>query len=277
MGKKKSSAPELTTQTTTTGGSQEGSFARDEEQQFRQEEDITQQRIQSELSRLIREQTEQQLGRTFAEPTALETQLQNLLFGNITGVNPQAQAGRAGFAPFVSNLQQGRALPGLFESLGQGIDPQTQQSIVNRSVEMVAPKLERLGIGSSGPAAQIYANIARDVGIQSALEGIRQRENLLGLLPTFQGLLEAPAAREQGLLASLLPGLRPTTAQQTGVQAGSTIGETLSLLSSLANALLQSQGKGTAKGTTTSGFTQTGTTSLFKPQPSTRFPLFPFF
>lgn len=197
-------------------------------------ETTSQQQTQQSFERTFNQQEEQsrreQLARQEAVqalPTAFEEQLLNLLSQGTAQLIPQVTGVSQRLSQFIEPLTQGRPLPGIFESLGTGIPEETQQAIIQRSLQDIAPQFERLGIGASGPAAQISANLARDVRIQSALDAIRQRENLLALLPGFQAQATfGPAQSLTNILAGLLPGLR------TGISAatGETIGEALAKL-----------------------------------------------
>ena len=249
MGKK--SKPDQVS-TSQSSGSSSSQFDQKTREELEKEESSFGQTFQNELLNLLEKQFQQQTGTTTPQATAREEDLLSQFAGaSGVGFGQNLQA-RQGLLGLINPLTQGQALPGMFSSIGQGIPEDIQKSIIDKSLNDIAPRFEQLGIGSSGPAMQLSANLARDVRLQSALETNRQREMLLNLGASLPLAFQSPILQEQGMFGGQLAGLRPVTTQATGElsgqRTGETIGSQIQLLSSLARALSQGQASGTQSG-----------------------------
>jgi len=152
---------------------------------------------------------------TTPQPTAQESELTGLELERRREIQPQALELDKRLLELITPLARGEQLPGIFASLGTGIDEETQSEIVRRSLADITPQFERLGILRSGPAAEISANLAKDIRVRGALEQVRQRESLLNVLQGFPIAAQAPALQESQTLAQQLAGLRSVTTTGT--------------------------------------------------------------
>lgn len=105
-------------------------------------------------------------------------------------------------------------LPGFFQNLSQGINPQVTNEIVQQAIRDITPGFQSSGILDSGVAASIAARTAGDIRRATEEFNLGNKFNLLNLALSGQAQVQQPILANAQMLGSQLAGLR--TINQTG-------------------------------------------------------------
>ena len=150
----------------------------------------------------------------------------NFQLGQEKAFAPYQQQLNINAANLVNSLLQGQNLPGYLNQLPGGISGDVTQSIVNQSLEDIAPRFQSSGILDSGVAAQISGRTAADIRNQSAQFNLQNLMQLLNLAVGGQAQVQQPALQTSAQIGNSLAGLRSInqSGSFSGNQTQSTIG-----------------------------------------------------
>lgn len=190
------------------------------------------------------QQNTQQSASTQYQPTAEETQLNQLQLGQAQAFDPTQRQLNQNAGNDINALLTGQALPGYLQSLPYGIDENATNTIVNQSLRDVNTQLAKSGAGTmleSGASQAIGARTAADVRSQAAQFNLQNLMQLLNIGVGGQAQVQQPITANNGQLGGRLAGLAGSTS--TGNSNQTTIGMN-PFLKSFSQSAGQSLGKG---------------------------------
>ena len=142
-----------------------------------------------------------------ATASAAESQLNDMVTGQLQNVYPKTQDTQLSTLNFINNLLAGNSVGGL-GTTQYGITEDQTRSMAKSAVSDALPAFQQFGALDSGAALEAASNVAGNVYNQNAQFNVQNALNMINSI--FQGQYNAqlPIANAMGGMQSSLAGLR---------------------------------------------------------------------